>query len=380
MLPFSTLAFSGSSCISDDWLTKNDQVFATDCAAMAFDQSLEDRQTIAWMLFTRANQLIDDPTNGGFSNSGKVPFWMALPTDPDTFASKKPFLFKNTPRSGMKPSVEKSDILAGNLTTAFPDHANEEVTRNSISYNYLIKSGLTTKADVAQFFKTNDYVNMPVGSIEMKSSWLKVTEGSPLPEGALTFKFDSGEYWWRGLHIMAKMRELKDPTDTFYTDDPSWFWTTFEFNNGNGVKHVRETFTTQRFPLDQGQIESILVAGGISGFGFENYAPNGTQIGFTVDGAGDIPVLLGNTTMEAPFGSPNTAQPQYWKEFESSCHSCHANAAYNPDTKEFFPRMAVPIGALHPGFNKKDKAKITRYLGQGYKTLDFMWPIVSNAH
>jgi len=377
-LLFTTSAYSGIDCISENWLTKSDKSFAEDCAAMAFDQNIEDRQTFAWMIFARVNQLIKDPDNGGVSGSNKVPVWMAWPTDPETFGTTTPFVFAKTPRSELMPSVEKKDIMAGHLTTAFPDDANEEVTRNSISYNYLTENGLTTKDGVALFFAANKYVDMPVGSIELKSSWLRVTTGSPAPDGALTFRFDSGLYWWRGLHIMAKMRTLPDQTDAFYTEDSSWFWTTFEFNNGNGVAHVRDTLTTQRYPLDKAKIATILATGNVGGFGFEAYSPNGTQIGFTVGGTGKVPVILGSTTMEASAGSPNMAQPQYWKQFESSCHSCHSTASYNPETKEFFP-MSFPIGALHPGYNKKNNAEVTKYLGNGYQTLDFMWPIVFNA-
>lgn len=85
------------------WLTMPDKVFAAKYADMAFNGSLEDRQKLAWMCFARVNQLIDDPpkpddkTKGGMSNSGKVPLWMAWPTDPETFDTAKPFQFDAAP-------------------------------------------------------------------------------------------------------------------------------------------------------------------------------------------------------------------------------------------------------------------------------------------
>ena len=363
-----------SSCTAEGWLAKSDEAFSADCVDMAFNGTLEDRQTLAWMFFARINQLIEDPANGGMSGSGKVPLWMAWPTDPDTFATVKPFDFEAAPRSELRPSAEKKDMKAGRVATADPDGANEEVTRNKISYDYLIQRGLTTKLDVAAFFAENDYVDMPVGSVELKASWLQVTEGSPVPDGALTFRFDSGEYWWRGLHIMVKMQPLPDPDKVFYSEEPSWFWTTFEFTDNPGVTHVRNALITQRAPVAEEQISAILDAAGLANFGFEAYAPNGTQIRFTVDGSGETPVILGHTDMEDFAGSPNTAQPHYWTRFEASCHSCHATASYNPETKAFFP-FSVPTGALHPGYNMTDKGGEVRYLGQGYKSLDFMWPI-----
>ena len=63
-----------------------------------------------------------------------------------------------------------------------------------------------------------------------------------------------------------------------------------------------------------------------------------------------------------------------WTRFEASCHSCHATASYNPEAKAFFP-FSVPTGALDPGYNMTDSDKAVRYLGQGYRPLDFMWPI-----
>lgn len=368
------------------WLELDDAAFAAKYAGMAFGDSLADRERLAWMYFVRVNQLIDDPTNGGMSGSGKVPLWMAWPTDPDTFATREPFQFGAAPRTDIEPSAEKKDLEAGPVQTADPDSSNEEVNRNKISYDYLIQSGLTTQADVATFFKKNDYVNMPVGSIELKASWLQVTDGSPAPPGALTFKFDSAEYWWRGLHIMVKARLLdpetlaKDPLAMFYTEEPSWFWATFEFNENPGVQHVRESLITQRAPLPKAEIAALLEQGGMAGFGFESYAPNGTQIRFTVNGTGETPVILGHTDMEDFAGFPNNGQPRYWTNFQASCHSCHATASYDPQNATFFP-FTVPTGALDPGYNLTGTSSTpTMYLGQGFKPLDFMWPIVFQTH
>ncbi|NIZ07947.1 hypothetical protein [Pseudooceanicola sp. HF7] len=378
----SDTASDSPGCVAQDWSRTMDHAkLAESCLDVAFGDDLKARETLAWYIFAMVNQLIPDPADpetGGMSGSGKVPLWMAWPTDPDTFDTNKAFDFNAAMDDEMNPTAEKKDLAAGRVSTADPDGANEQVTRNKISYDYLIDSGLTTKIDVAEFFKTNDYVEMPVGSIELKASWLQVTDGSPAPEGALTFTFEGGKYWWRGLHLMMKMQTLSTPGDVFYSEEPTWFWSTFEFNDNPGVGHVRDTLITQRAPLSMDEIDTILSDAGIGDFGFENYAPNGTQIRFTVDGTGEVPVILGHTDMEDFAGAPNTAQPRYWTHFEASCHSCHASASYNPDLDLFFP-FSVPTGALTPAYNASAKDGVVRYLGQGFKSLDFMWPIAFQA-
>lgn len=363
-----------SSCMSEDWIAKSDEAFAADCVDMAFQGNLHDRETLAWMFFTRANQLIAD--SNGISQSGRVPQWMAWATDDDTFSKNPSFEFSETTRDDLVPVTQKK-LLAGEISMTEPNTSNEETVRNSISYEYITQTAkLNTKKGVLKYINSGHTVDMPVGTFEVKASWLKVPPGGA-PEGALTFQFESGNYWWRGMHIMVKMRPLPKGEPLFYSEEPSWFWSTFEFNNNPGVDQVRENLITQRSPLSQEEYTNILEQGGISGFGFENYAPNGTQIRFTVDGKGTTPVILGHTDMEDFAGLPNTAQPSYWTSFNASCHSCHATAAINPTTKTYFP-FSVPAGALTPQYyGTKDNANF--YLGNGFVPLDFMWPITFHA-
>ncbi|MBP0483126.1 hypothetical protein [Sagittula salina] len=401
---------AAADCLHD-WTMKPFDQLASDCVDIAFSDNLYLRELFAWVVFARVTELIPDSDGPGMNDTGQAPLWMSWATDPETF-DPAPQDGKNTlaafnfdarePRNQMRPSTEEKDFARMTLSeeepthisTEDPDGANEEVNRNQIAYDYLIANGLTTKAGVATFFETHDTVEMPVGSIELKASWLQVTDGSPAPEGALTFPFQGGTYWWRGLHIMMKMRPLdhSSPYDIFYSEDPSWFWSTFEFNNNPGTQHVRDALITQRAPLDPALIERLLTDMKSEGFGFENLAPNGTQIRFTVDGRGE-PVILGHTNMEDFAGKWNTAQPYNWVAFEASCHGCHATASYrpNPEFKRnpaiknpckddwekapvFFP-FSVPVGKLHPGYNMQDACSEVAYLGQGFMPLDFMWPI-----
>lgn len=357
------------------WVAMSDREFAETYAEMAFSSDLRDREIVAWLLFARANQLIKD--SQGVSGTGKVPEWMAWATDSNTFQKNPGFVFDKTNRADIHRVTDKK-VLAGMVSKADPDGANEEVTRNAISYDYLTKEArLNTYDGVLSYIKAGNSVDMPVGTIEIKASWLEVPEGGSAPEGALTFEFESGTYWWRGIHIMAKMKPRPKGVDLFYSEEPSWFWTTFNFNNNDGASHVKETLITQRAPLTKAEISSILKMGGILDFGFEAYGPMGTQIRYTANADGKTPVILGHTDMEDFAGAPNTAQPQYWTSFQSSCHTCHATAAINPATGEYFP-FSVPKGQLTPSYNAP-AGDVTAYLGLDYVPLDFMWPIVFHA-
>ncbi|WP_415881550.1 hypothetical protein [Neptuniibacter sp. QD34_54] len=363
-----------SNC-EHNWISKNDKAFAKSCADMAFGDDLEARQKVAWMLFARVNQLIKD--NHGVSNSDRVPQWMAWATDSDTFTYFPSFKYSKVNRADLD-SVTPKKLLAGKVSMSEPNGANEEVTRNKISYDYLTKKAkLNTKLGVLQYIKAGNTVDMPVGTIELKASWLKVPPGGA-PKGALTFEFASGTYWWRGIHIMAKMKPLPKGENLYYTEEPSWFWTTFELTTNPGVQHVRDTFITQNKPLGDEMIGSILKESGLAGFGLEAYSPNGTQIRYTEGGEGTTPVILGHTDMEDFAGFPNTAQPAYWSSYNSSCHTCHATAAINPETETYFP-FTVPVGALNPQYYGADANGTNLYLGDGFVPLDFMWPISFHA-
>ncbi len=370
-----TVAQSDFDECRNDWISKSDSDFASACAGMAFQADLEVRQELAWMFFARVNQLISD--KNGVSHQKQVPQWMAWATDNDTFSYFPNFEFNEKNRSDLI-TVTSKEVLVGDVKRDESGEAFEEVFRNHTSYEYITKTAkLNTKLGVLGYIKSGNRVDMPVGTVELKSSWLKVHPGSA-PEGALTFEFDSGTYWWRGMHIMAKMQSLPSDSNPFYTDDPSWFWTTFQFTDTPRLANVRNHLTTQNSPLPFKKVKTILQESGISGFGFEAYTPNGTQVGFTTGSEDKAPVILGHVDMESFAGSPNTAQPRYWKEFNSSCHSCHATASINPETETFFP-VSNAIGALTPQYFSRTKGGFNRYLGAGFVPLDFMWPITFHA-
>ncbi len=139
-----------SACLTPDWLEKSDEAFAADCADLAFEGSLEQRELLAWLFFVRINQLIADL--GGVSDTGRVPVWMAWPTDDDTFACEPSFEFTLTNRDDIVPVTEKK-VLAGEVALHEPDGANEEVTRNQLGYDYVTSAGLNNQQ--GQYYGTD---------------------------------------------------------------------------------------------------------------------------------------------------------------------------------------------------------------------------------
>lgn len=393
------------ACTSDGWVLKSDAEFAKNCADMAFNGDLADRQRLAWMFFARANLQIEGGTRVD-KDTGTAPLWMAWPTDPETFP-KKPgvtpsFEFEEKAVDEViKPSVPKTElagIISDTTQQGAPNSGEEEVTRNQISYEYIVENTLYTTPGVQAFTQNGNPVEMPVGSIETKAKWIKLNTLADAPAGAFVFEFfnpnakkeenQQGYYYWGGMHIMAKMQP--SPSDVFTDNSGSWFWTTFEFKGNPGVKHVVDSFITQKSPLTAREIEAIMDTAGLLGFGYEAYAPNGTQISF-VD-AEEQAVILGHTQMEDFAGLPvgpkgNPVPPPDWTGFTASCHTCHATAAYQPtttgDNGSYFP-FTVPIGALPTNSSGQvdytaTQGDKTYNLGDGFVSLDFMWPITFNA-
>jgi len=335
-----------------DWWTMSDQAFAKAYADTAFSDDIDDQSTVAWMLFARLNQPQD--------YQGKtVSTWELWPSNADTF---NPALGDFVPQSKVRPrphlEMTKFEQATGRFHT-FPDSAGEERTRNMLSYRYIRGNGLITKSGVNAYLSRGNTVDVPIGSVEVKADW-----SNNRVEGAYQFADETtgSIYSLLGLHIMAKLRPT--PADPYTSEDPSWFWTTFEFYGNPGLEHVQTTLITYPDPLSNGA--RLLAEAGLDGTAFTNYSSNGTQIRFADDANSKI--VLGNTKMEDFAGFPNPDDPAGWTSFNSSCHTCHVTAAYSADQGKYF------------SFNPQiGTGELPRTLMKGYKSLDFIWSISFNA-
>jgi len=340
-----------AAALAQDWWQLSDTVFAEEFAGMAFSPSLEDQSTVAWMLFARVNQQV---TSGGQT----VSTWETWPSNYDTFSpAAGAFTAANKVRT--RPHLQTTKAARGvfHLDTP-PAGGGEEVTRNDMAYDYIRQNGLYTKLGVSQYLSGGNAVDSPIGAVEIKADW-----DVGAIDGAYQFTDSSVDpavtYSLVGLHIMAKMQPT--PADPFASEDPSWFWTTFEFKGNEGLANAQSLIT---YPdaLDPAEWGDLMDQAGLGGTAFMNYLSNGTQIRFA--DAAHPSIVLGNTKMEAFASVPANTPPQDWTAWNSSCHTCHGSASFNVTKGDFFPFDAqIGTGVL-------GNARM-----EGYQSVDFNWSI-----
>jgi hypothetical protein len=340
-----------------DWWTLSDKDFATEFGKQAISDTIKDQSSVAWMLFARVNQ----PTQ----NQGQtVSKWEMWPSNDDTFSpAVGPFRAENKVRTRPHLQAPKSAKNGGpsnasHLFSVPPTNGGEEVTRNLDSYNYITqKDGLQSRADVKKWISspTPRKVDLPVGAVEIKAVWVEGTT-----DGAYQFKGTTTTYSLLGLHIMAKVKPA--PADQFSSEDPSWFWTTFEFKGNPGLANA-QTLLTYKDALPAADAVSLLTQAGLNKSAFTNYKCNGTQIRYS--DATNKTILLGNTKMENFAFTPSNPAPDKWRTWNVSCHTCHGTASATPKGNPFFFSFNEDIGG----------GKIPLGPMAGYQSMDFVWSI-----
>jgi len=166
-----------------------------------------------------------------------------------------------------------------------------------------------------------------------------------------------------GLHIMAKF--APSPDKPFSSEDPSWFWTTFEFKGNPGLENA-QSLLTYKDALPPADAAKLLTEAGLGSSPFQNYKCNGTQIRYSDNKNPQI--RLGNTKMEDfSFEPEGEANPARWTQWNVSCHTCHGETCakvtdHQLDMK-FFSELNLDIGKIPP--SKVD----------GRTSLDFVWSI-----
>jgi hypothetical protein len=339
--------------LGPDWWTISDKDFVVQYGDLAVGTQQQQSQ-FAWMTFARVNQQVAFGTN-----QQKVSQWELWASDPDIFAPNvAPFAAakKILTRPHLEP-VQQFRMFSHNSAplrelNPFPQ-AGQEVTRNSLSSDYIMNNHLNTQQGIATYLGTpGAKIEFPLGVVETKAFWV---------QGAIAGAYQFGGFSLTGLHLMVKVKPT--PANPFTDSSPSWFWTTFELNSNQGLA-AAQNFITYHDALPAGAANNLMTQAGLGNTPFTNYVSNGPQIQFS--DAKNQTIILGNTQLEWFFATPPSQDPTTWTKWSSSCHSCHAQASGKiRGTGMSVFRFTAPVGpltgaALPPA---------------GFQPYDFVWAL-----
>lgn len=339
-----------------NWWSISDADFVAQYGNLATGAQAQQSQ-FAWMAFARANQQVAAPTNPG----QKFSQWELWPSDPDTFTpdtARFELARKVRTRPHLQPlqQLRVASPHRERIAEAVPfPQAGQEVTRNSLSYDYIMGNTLNTAKGIAAYLQSGKTIQFPLGVVEVKAWWVN----SPLP-GA--YQVDGLSL--TALHLMVKVKPT--PSQPFSDNTPSWFWTTFEYNSNPGLAAARK-FVTYPDVLAPSQVKTLMSQAGLGNTPFVNYSSNGQQLQFS--DANHPTLILGNTQLEWPFALPATPDPTKWTQWNSSCHTCHAQASgivSQGGAQPFTFTQTGPVGTL---------SGVT-LPGSGYQPYDFVWGLM----
>ena len=368
------------------WLKLSDEAFANEIARpLSFEtKSLDGSSLVAWMYFARLTKKAQSPREHAMT-------WLNWKTNQETFTPEDKHLSDNARlHQVVSKSARSIGMRAAKLADGVECPANfppQVVTRNDIAYRYLNQHAkIYSRKDLARFLNENGSIAMPIGSVEVKGVF--VSPDCPELDDATydMINLANGKTAKRpmtGLHIMAKLAPT--PKDPFTSSSPSWFWATFEFIGNDGFENVQSMITEKDSLSDDKLTKFLAILKKLGPKNIENYRLSGTQISFLTYRGGHS--VLGSSKLEDFAGGsinlfPDYKNPHKWTVFSSSCHACHATAAYNPKTDQFFVEnfdnlnqsFPLIVGNLPKSIydTLKGSAKNVAY---DYKHLDFLWPI-----
>jgi len=354
----------------------------------------------AWELFVEVNRKAAPQyqqtitTKDGKKLMANSAVWETWPDDPYTFPKDpdpaNPPKWPDAPILKQMLAKAKGTPLAGDdkvLDTG--ENGGEEIHRNRATFDYVINNHLWYQQGVAEFFKTNEVMNFPIESIEVKANWTRITEAQ---KSQYHWNYDSqGQLW--GLiatHITSK-------------GIPNWFWATFEWVGnagrcdfigchdcfGSDPHHVPSNTDTAGLVYPPGTITPELSAlykkYGYDGAWlseYSNYRLKGSQTDFTLPTG--QPLLVGNSITESGFLQT------------ASCMTCHARAAVDAAGKNAFPIFGeakpLPLQTGSPEMfdtqftthnGTPDPNWYTHMTGQAlvplFRQTDFVWAIPFRA-
>ncbi len=343
---------SGPSGPAADWWSVSDIDFVKQYGSLATGTQKQQSQ-FAWMTFARVNQQVSSPANKQTFSQ-----WELWPSDPETFTPDSP-QFNAATKVRTRPHLQPIQQLrlfslhkALQHTSPFPKEG-QEVTRNPVSYGYITGKHLNSQKGLASYLgQQGNRIEFPLGAVETKAVWAR---------GALAGAYQVGGFSLTALHLMVKVKPA--PANPFTSNDPSWFWTTFELKSNPGLAAAQK-FITYGDALTAAESRALLMQAGLGNTPFTNYLSNGQQVQFF--DAQNATIILGNTQLEWAFATPPSRDPTTWKSWSSSCHSCHGQASGKIDGSGMDPfDFTAPVGPLNGA----------ALPGPDYRPYDFVWAL-----
>lgn len=248
----------------------------------------------------------------------------------------------------------------------------EQVARNRVEFDYIVKNKLNTQSGLADAFKSGLDVEMPVDAIGLKGDWIPLPtllqwipalqDVSRIRELYYTTTSDSVEYALVAMHVASRQ-------------NPNWVWGTFEHEMTPGRCDYIGCFDTfgAQVPALQAnrtahntqygacaktpQLKALMTTAGLSAV-WEHYCLKSTQVDYTAsDGT---PLALGNSVIEGMVGNGTVAA--------SSCISCHAYASFGP--------TGAPSAAARAILPFNPTGKPIPDVLKGSKTFAFNWGVL----
>jgi hypothetical protein len=253
----------------------------------------------------------------------------------------------------------------------------EEVRRNWASFQYIVSNGLDTKAGRARAFANGLQVDLPADAVEFKGDW------APVADVAQWLKVDASvvrtSYYTSSTTINNAATEVALLSFHISTKQvKNWVWSDFEGGLTPGrcdVIGCHDSFGAVVTDVEPNQtpyqsygacaktpaLKAMLKSAGLDPV-WSNYCLKGTQVTYIDDNG--APILLGNSVIE-PLNANVPLKV-------SSCVTCHAYAAFNPDGSPNFTGLGPspaqsPIGNFDPNVIK------------GSATNDFIWGLITGS-
>ena len=188
--------------LAANWWSIEDSDFVTQYGNLATGNQ-QQQSKFAWMAFARVNQ-----RTTAAANHLEFSKWELWASDDNTFKPDQPpfdaaKVIRNRPH--LEP-IQQLRMFSPNSPaldlSPFP-RKGQEVTRNSISYNYVVNKKLNLLKGIAAYLgHQGNRIDFPLAAIETKAIWTR---------GSIAGAYQEGDLFLTALHLMVKVITPSNP-------------------------------------------------------------------------------------------------------------------------------------------------------------------------